>query len=145
MNHGRIEQIGAPLELYDRPANLFVAGFIGSPSMNFITGTVGAEGFKTADGLTLPVDANAAAHAGTQAVYGIRPEHLALDAAGLPFAVEIVEPTGSETQVQGRLGDQPLQGVFRERIDTKPGETIRVLPQPGAIHLFDAQSSRRIN
>jgi multiple sugar transport system ATP-binding protein len=47
--------------------------------------------------------------------------------------------------VQGRLGDQPLQGVFRERIDTKPGETIRVLPQPGAIHLFDAQSSRRIN
>ena len=52
MNHGRIEQIGAPLELYDRPANLFVAGFIGSPSMNFITGTVGAEGFKTADGLT---------------------------------------------------------------------------------------------
>ena len=145
MNHGRIEQIGAPLELYDRPANLFVAGFIGSPSMNFITGTVGAEGFKTADGLILPVDANAAAHAGTQAVYGIRPEHLALDAAGLPFAVEIVEPTGSETQVQGRLGDQPLQGVFRERIDTKPGETIRVLPQPGAIHLFDAQSSRRIN
>ena len=145
MNHGRIEQIGAPLELYDRPANLFVAGFIGSPSMNFITGTVGAEGFRTTDGLILPVDANAAAHAGTQAVYGIRPEHLALDAAGLPFAVEIVEPTGSETQVQGRLGDQPLQGVFRERIDTKPGETIRVLPQPGAIHLFDAQSSRRIN
>jgi multiple sugar transport system ATP-binding protein len=145
MNHGRIEQIGAPLELYDRPANLFVAGFIGSPSMNFIAGTVGVEGFKTADGLTLPVDANAAAHAGSSAVYGIRPEHLALDDAGLPFAVEIVEPTGSETQVQGRLGDQPLQGVFRERIDTKPGETIRVLPQPGAIHLFDAQSSRRIN
>src|ERR1700723_503989 len=56
MNHGRIEQIGAPLELYDRPANLFVAGFIGSPSMNFITGTVGAQGFKTADGLMLPVD-----------------------------------------------------------------------------------------
>jgi multiple sugar transport system ATP-binding protein len=113
--------------------------------MNFISGTVFEEGFKTADGLILPVDANATAHVGSQAVYGIRPEHLALDDAGLPFAVEIVEPTGSETQVMGKLGDQPLQGVFRERIDTKPGQTIRVSPQPGAIHLFDAESTRRIN
>jgi multiple sugar transport system ATP-binding protein len=145
MNHGRIEQIGAPLELYDRPANLFVAGFIGSPAMNLLAGTVGEEGFKTADGLILPVDANAATHVGSQAVYGIRPEHLALDADGLPFAVELVEPTGSETQVQGRLGDQPLSGVFRERIETKPGETIRVSPQPGTIHLFDGQTSRRLN
>jgi multiple sugar transport system ATP-binding protein len=145
MNHGRIEQMGAPLELYDRPSNLFVAGFIGSPAMNFISGTVLEKGFKTTEGLILPVDANAAAHVGSPAVYGVRPEHLTLDDAGLPFAVELVEPTGSETQVQGKLGGQPLSGVFRERIDTKPGQMIRVIPQPGAIHLFDAQSSRRLN
>jgi multiple sugar transport system ATP-binding protein len=145
MNRGRIEQMGAPLELYDRPINLFVAGFIGSPAMNFIAGAVGAEGFKTPVGLVLPLDANAAAHVGKAAVYGIRPEHLALDGAGLPFAVELVEPTGSETQVQGKLGGQPLTGVFRERIDTKPGQTIRVSPQPGAIHLFDAATSQRLN
>src|ERR1700689_501922 len=113
--------------------------------MNFLSGMGSEDGLKTADGLILPVDANATGHGGSQAGYGIRPEHLALDDAGLPFAVEIVEPTGSETQVQGKLGDQPLQGVFRERIDPKPGQTIRVSPQPGAIHLFDAQSTRRIN
>ena len=145
MNDGRVEQIGAPLQLYDRPANLFVAGFIGSPAMNFISGTVGEDGFKTPDGLILPLDANAGAHVGSSAVYGIRPEHLALDSGGLPFAVDLVEPTGSETQVQGRLGDQPMSGVFRERIDTRPGQTIRVRPQAGAIHLFDARSSQRMN
>ncbi len=145
MNQGKIEQIGAPLELYDRPANLFVAGFIGSPAMNFIAGTVREDGFKTADGFLLPLDANVAAHIGNSAIYGIRPEHLALDRAGLPFAVELVEPTGSETQVQGKLGEQPFSGVFRERIDTKPGAMIHVSPQPGAIHLFDAKSSRRLN
>ncbi len=95
--------------------------------------------------MTLPLDANAATHAGRAAVYGIRPEHLALDGAGLPFAVELIEPTGSETQVQGKLGDQPMSGVFRERIAARPGQTIRVAPQPGASHLFDAQSTRRIN
>ena len=65
-------------------------------------------------------------------------------APGLPFAVELVEPTGSETQVQGKLGDQPIAGVFRERIDARPGQTIRVRPQPGAIHLFDARSTQRL-
>jgi multiple sugar transport system ATP-binding protein len=145
MNAGRVEQIGAPLELYDRPANLFVAGFIGSPAMNFIAGTVEGEGFKTQDGLTLPLEARSAAQAGSAAVYGIRPEHLALDDRGLPFSVEVVEPTGSETQVQGKLGSQPFAGLFRERIDPKPGETIGVAPRAGAIHLFDARSTQRLN
>ena len=110
MNQGKVEQIGAPLELYDRPANLFVAGFIGSPAMNFIAGTVRKDGFLTADGLLLPLDARVASHIGNAAVYGIRPEHLVLDRAGLPFAVELIEPTGSETQVQGKLGEQPIFG-----------------------------------
>jgi multiple sugar transport system ATP-binding protein len=145
MNAGKVEQIGAPLELYDRPANIFVAGFIGSPAMNFIAGTVASDGFQTQDGLTLPLEAKSAAPAGSAAIYGIRPEHLALDGAGLPFAVEVVEPTGSETQVQGKLGGQSFVGLFRERIDPKPGETIRVAPRSGTVHLFDARSTLRLN
>jgi multiple sugar transport system ATP-binding protein len=145
MNGGRIEQIGAPLELYDRPANLFVAGFIGSPAMNFLSGTIGARGFTTADDLTLPLAGSFAANSGASAVYGIRPEHLIIDDSGLPFVVDVVEPTGSETQVQGKLGRQPISGVFRQRVDTKPGETIRILPDLAAVHLFDAQTTERIS
>ena len=144
MNGGRIEQIGAPLDLYDRPANLFVAGFIGSPAMNFLSGTIGADGFATEDGLTLPLAGKSAANSGKPAVYGIRPEHLVIDDAGLPFVVDVVEPTGSETQVQGKLGRQPISGVFRQRVATKPGETIRILPELGGVHLFDAQSTQRL-
>ncbi|HZZ62650.1 MAG TPA: sn-glycerol-3-phosphate ABC transporter ATP-binding protein UgpC [Roseiarcus sp.] len=145
MKAGGVEQVGAPLELYDRPANVFVAGFIGSPAMNFIAGTVEGDGFKTQDGLTLPLGRGSAAQVGSAAICGIRPEHLALDDTGLPLSVEVVEPTGSETQVQGKLGNQPFAGLFRERIDPKPGETIRVAPRAGAIHLFDARSTQRLN
>jgi multiple sugar transport system ATP-binding protein len=144
MNEGRIEQIGAPLTLYDRPTNQFVAGFIGSPAMNFIAGAIGEDGFRTADGLILPLD-GAKARIGSPAIYGIRPEHLALDDSGLPLMVELVEPTGSETQVQGRIGGQNVTGVFRERIEAKPGDLIRVSPQRGAKHLFDARSGQRLN
>ena len=144
MNGGRIEQIGAPLELYDQPANLFVAGFIGSPAMNLIAGAICAEGFRTEDGLILPVKAHSGENLGRPAVYGIRPEHLIMDDSGLPLTVDVVEPTGSETQVQGRLGRQPVSGVFRQRIDTKPGETIRIAPELAAVHLFDAQSTQRL-
>src|SRR5215217_4305856 len=97
MNAGKVEQIGAPLDLYDRPANQFVAGFIGSPSMNFVSGTITAEGFVTT-GSTLPLPASAGQN-GTKAVYGIRPEHLTLDATGIAATVSLVEPMGSETQV----------------------------------------------
>ena len=144
MNGGKIEQIGAPLALYDRPANLFVAGFIGSPAMNFIVGTICAEGFKTSDDLILPLAAKSAENLGRAAIYGIRPEHLIIEESGLPFTVDLVEPTGSETQVQGRLGNQPISGVFRQRVETKPGETIRVTPDLGSVHLFDAQSTQRL-
>jgi multiple sugar transport system ATP-binding protein len=139
MNGGRVEQIGAPLELYDRPANLFVAGFIGSPAMNILGGTITPDGFKAA-GITLPLPSGASASG--QANYGIRPEHLLLDSAGLEAKVLLIEPTGSETQVTMTLGEQTLIGVFRERIQAQPGETIRVRPDLASVHLFDAQGQR---
>jgi multiple sugar transport system ATP-binding protein len=142
MHDGIIEQIGSPLELYDHPKNMFVAGFIGSPSMNFLKGSLGADGFRTDDGILLPTLAADRRASGTSATYGIRPEHFRLDSAGVPFEVVVVEPTGSETQVLGRLGKQSVTGVFRERVDAKPGTTINVTPDTGAIHLFDANGAR---
>ncbi|MER8672256.1 sn-glycerol-3-phosphate ABC transporter ATP-binding protein UgpC [Mesorhizobium sp. M1156] len=142
MHDGIIEQIGSPLDLYDRPKNLFVAGFIGSPSMNFINGTLGPDGFRTDDGILMPVKTGDQRASGISATYGIRPEHFKLDAAGLPLEVVVVEPTGSETQVLGRMGEHNVTGVFRERIDAKPGSTINVTPDAASIHLFDINGGR---
>jgi multiple sugar transport system ATP-binding protein len=141
MNAGRVEQIGAPLDLYDRPANLFVAGFIGSPAMNFINGRTTAEGFVTA-GTTLPLPPGTPAHA--NAVYGIRPEHLSLSRTGLAAEVFLVEPMGSETQVTMQIGEHQIIGIFRERVRALPGETIHVQPDLALVHLFDADTGQRI-
>lgn len=138
MRDGIIEQMGSPLELYDRPQNTFVAGFIGSPSMNFINGKMGPDGFRTTDGLLLPT----VSHQADATVYGIRPEHLALDPNGIELEVVVLEPTGSETQVIGRLGSQPITGIFRERITAQPGSKLRVTPDLSLVHLFDANGKR---
>jgi multiple sugar transport system ATP-binding protein len=142
MRDGVIEQIGSPLDLYDRPQNMFVAGFIGSPSMNFITGTLTADGFRTDDGIPLPVQATQKRTNGQTAIYGTRPEHFRLDDQGVPLEVVVVEPTGSETQVLGRLGKQQVVGVFRERISAKPGSTINITPEMNSVHLFDDKGGR---
>ena len=142
MNAGKVEQIGAPLELYDRPANLFVAGFIGSPAMNILGGTI-ANGRFEAAGVSLPLPAGIAATGA--ASYGIRPEHLQLSGDGLPATVSLVEPMGSETQVTMRLGEHVVVGMFRERVAARAGDTIHVLPNLEAVHLFDATTGQRIN
>ncbi|GLQ56501.1 ABC transporter ATP-binding protein [Devosia nitrariae] len=143
MNAGRVEQIGDPLDVYDAPANRFVAGFIGSPAMNFIEGEATAEGF-VADGVVLPLAATRSDLAGRTLVYGIRPEHLVLDPQGLPATVKLVEPMGSETQVSMTLAGTTVIGVFRERVRALPGEVIRLRPETVNIHIFDAASGRRL-
>jgi multiple sugar transport system ATP-binding protein len=144
MNHGNIEQAGPPLELYDRPANLFVAGFIGSPAMNFLKGQVTGGSFKANDGTTWPLPANGHARRDGPATYGIRPEHLVLDPAGMQASVVVVEPTGSETQVVLRIGDTTLSGAFRERVTARPGDILPVRPDVNLVHLFDGDTGRRI-
>ncbi|RVT80773.1 sn-glycerol-3-phosphate ABC transporter ATP-binding protein UgpC [Agrobacterium sp. CNPSo 2736] len=141
MNAGRVEQCGAPLELYDRPANPFVAGFIGSPAMNFIKGRLTANGFE-ADGVVLPLPPGPATG---EAIYGIRPEHFELVTHGLTANVLLMEPMGSETQVTMMLGNHQVVGVFRERVQAQPGATIQVQPDLASIHLFDATTSQRLN
>src|SRR3954463_3593360 len=146
MHDGVVEQVGAPLELYDRPANLFVAGFIGSPSMNFLKGRIEGGGFVMDEGLTLPLNGAPAASAGRPCFYGGRPGlfRLVSDDAGVPVEVVVVEPMGSETQIVVRGGGQEMICVFRDRILPKPGEVIRIAPDSAATHLFDAETGRRL-
>jgi multiple sugar transport system ATP-binding protein len=144
MNAGRVEQIGAPLELYDLPSNLFVAGFIGSPAMNFLKGRIESGAFRAEGGAALPLPGKANGSSGRPAVYGVRPEHFQLNPQGLPAIVHVVEPTGSETQVMVEFAGASVICAFRERVSAKPGETIRIAPEPSLAHLFDADTGRRL-
>jgi len=152
MRDGHIEQTGSPLELYDHPVNLFVAGFIGSPSMNFLPGTLrvkgGAANVELADGTQLMAPANAGGVDGQTVVYGTRPEHMLLvdaqTSASIPLKVAVVEPTGAETFVACRHQGSELSVVFHERHDFTPGSTIHLQPDLQRAHLFDAASGRRL-
>jgi multiple sugar transport system ATP-binding protein len=148
MHDGIVEQSGSPLDLYDRPNNIFVAGFIGSPSMNLLKGKIKVNGkasFLTDDGVDLPLASAPADSDGRPAIYGIRPEHFALGGQSIKAEVSVVEPTGSETQVFAKLGGQKIVGVFRERIAARPGENLPMVPDPKSVHLFDKETGLRLN
>lgn len=149
MNAGNIEQVGRPLELYDRPANLFVAGFIGSPAMNFIDGTVttGENGLVlvTDSGATFPLPAESAAP-GRRVTLGIRPEHVELAQHSLiTLNVDVVEPTGAETHFYSRVGEAPFCVAVHHRLDIAPGQTVHLHFPADRVHLFDSRSGARIN
>ncbi len=150
MNAGRVEQVGTPLELYDTPANLFVADFIGSPSMNFIRGTLQQDAAGMAvvgdDGTRLRVPESLAGRAGQKVVYGVRPEHfvLAQGDAGAEATVEVVEPTGANIEVFAELAGERVCAIFAERHAFKPGDRIRLASDLGKVHLFDVESGRRL-
>ncbi|MEY3664075.1 MAG: sn-glycerol-3-phosphate transporter ATP-binding protein UgpC [Pseudomonadota bacterium] len=151
MHDGHIEQVGEPLQLYDQPANTFVASFIGSPAINLIPGefraTSAGPQVVAADGLVLPLASSGGAQPGQRVLYGIRPEHFSLAAsgAGLAAEVRVIEPTGSETQVAARLAGQDIVVVLRERVRPAPGEHLHVAPSLSHVHLFDAGSGRRLS
>ena len=146
MRDGVVEQMGAPLELYDRPATLFVAGFIGSPSMNLLKGAITIKGkpvFVTEGGVELPLRSAPPNIDGRPCIYGIRPEHLAIG-SDFKAEVSVVEPTGSETQVFAKVGGHPIVTVFRDRLSAQPGETLLLSPNLDAVHLFDAENGKRL-
>jgi multiple sugar transport system ATP-binding protein len=120
MNAGRVEQVGSPLELYDEPANLFVAGFIGSPAMNF-----------------LPERRN-----GRDVLVGVRPEHLEIADDGLAAEVVVVEPTGADTQIFCKVDGVEVTAVVRERHAFRPGDAVRLRPRH--TFLFDRASGARL-
>ncbi|MCB1355511.1 MAG: ABC transporter ATP-binding protein, partial [Maritimibacter sp.] len=148
MRDGRVEQIGSPLDLYDTPDNVFVAGFIGSPSMNFIKGKIavqdGRKVFVSEDGLALPTPETPAAE-GAEVTYGIRPEHIAIGPGGVPVRVVVTEPTGSETQVFAKFGTALLDAVVKERVRAKNGDELSFVIDPASVHLFDRKSELRLS
>ncbi|MBO9124961.1 MULTISPECIES: ABC transporter ATP-binding protein [unclassified Rhizobium] len=147
MRDGRVEQVGRPLDLYDFPANIFVAGFIGSPSMNFLQGKVatkdGQKVVVTEGGVALPVD-NINVEDGRAVTYGIRPEHITIGDGGVPVEVSVFEPTGSETLIFGRAGGAPIDALIRERIDAVPGKTMPFRIDPRKAHIFDRETGKRL-
>jgi multiple sugar transport system ATP-binding protein len=148
MHDGIVEQIGTPLDLYDKPENQFVAGFIGSPAMNFLKGKVkvnGVAGFEGPQGVKLPLAGAPASSDGRPAVYGIRPEHFTIADDGAEAEIVVVEPTGSETQVFAKLGGEEVVAVFRERHKFEPGDKVRLKPDPALVHLFDGETGKRLN
>ncbi len=156
MKDGVVEQTGDPLTLYDRPNNTFVAGFIGSPAMNMVPGTVrvngGAPSVEFAGGVSLPMPQGAVADNGQSVLYGMRPEHCLLadeatrSAGGraLPADVVVVEPTGADTQLYCRFNGQELTTLVRDRVSCRAGDRIGLKPDLARAHLFDAASGARL-
>ena len=150
MHDGRIEQIGTPLELYDRPGNLFVAQFIGSPAMNIVNGTVrraaGHAFVEVAGGVRWPLFASVGAE-GQAVTYGVRPEHLTLAAASeitVPAEIIVVEPTGAETELLIQAGDAQVILRTHGRPAVNPADKIALGVDPAHVHLFDQTTGIRL-
>jgi multiple sugar transport system ATP-binding protein len=148
LNGGRVEQIGAPLDLYDRPANKFVATFLGSPAMNLIQGTIDrsdAARLILPGGHAAPIGRSPAGWSGRKVIFGIRPEAVRLDPeGGIPCLVSLVEPTGSETHLIAQTGETEIVAVLKERLRIHEGETIRLSFDVAQAHLFDPESGQRL-
>ncbi|WP_419805318.1 ABC transporter ATP-binding protein [Terriglobus sp.] len=144
LRNGSVEQIGTPMELYDRPANQFVAGFIGAPVMNFVPAHVAETTLQLQHGpnilLTMPQQASG------PTTFGVRPEHLQAVAPGtagsIAGTVAVVEPTGSETIVIFESAAGRLTALIRERMELKIGQPLHLKPLPGLGHIFNAEGNR---
>ena len=145
MHDGIVEQVGAPLELYDRPGNIFVAGFIGSPAMNMLSGTLDGAGFSGPGGIRLPVPLAPPNADGRTVIYGVRPEHFTLADDGVEAEIQVVEPTGAEIQVFAKIGGADVVAVFRDRHQFTAGERIRLKPDLAHVHLFDQATGKRVS
>lgn len=148
MNDGVIQQVGPPLEVYQYPLNLFVASFIGAPSMNLLEGTINAAGtgFQSPEGFTILLDdVTSALEANRSVTLGIRPQHFTIAEDGVPMTVRICEPLGDETDVM-LDGPGGTNITARLRLDTvpTPGTELALKPKPGTLHLFDTTSGDRI-
>jgi multiple sugar transport system ATP-binding protein len=143
MHDGVVEQVGTPLELYDRPRNVFVASFIGSPAMNLLPVKANGQGVLDNAGNRWTVP-GVPTTSGQALTLGVRPEHLRLDDAGLNARVQVVETTGSETHLVADAGGTRLNCVLRERVSLRPGDQVRLGVDKTHLHLFRADSGERL-
>jgi multiple sugar transport system ATP-binding protein len=147
MRGGHIEQIGPPLELYDKPATTFVAQFIGSPAMNMIHGKAKTDGknvLETNDGLQLPLPSDARVTNNQPIVLGLRPEHLVVTSGGLPYHVDLTEPLGREILLYGSLGATPFCVAPGARLNIEAGSSVGLQYDVAKACVFDAASERSI-
>jgi multiple sugar transport system ATP-binding protein len=150
MHDGIVEQIGTPLELFDRPGNLFVAQFIGSPAMNVLPGTLRANGGMPgveAVGHRWPTQPQAKGQDGQPVQYGVRPGDIRLGAAGegIPAKVIVVEPTGAETELLVQVGETNLVVILHGRTAVQPDQTVHLQVDADKTHVFDAAGGQRLD
>ncbi|MBO1042258.1 ABC transporter ATP-binding protein [Brucella pituitosa] len=148
LNKGRIEQQGTPMELYTRPANVFVAGFIGSPSMNFLQASIerDASGSVARIGEAVLPLPEGALQAGQKIILGMRPEHLQIGSkGGLPAKVRLVEPTGAQTHIVLEVGDEKLTATVEGETHYAAGDKVGLNISSHRMHLFDHSSKVRLN
>jgi multiple sugar transport system ATP-binding protein len=152
MHDGIVEQIGTPLELFDRPGNLFVAQFIGSPAMNVLQGVLRVEGGRKwveAQGHQWPVAAEVQGTDGQQVHYGVRPGDISVSLpnghGGVPAKVVVVEPTGAETELLLRVGEADLVVVLHGRTTVKPDDTVMLQVAADKTHVFDGAAGHRLD
>ncbi|MDQ0559313.1 multiple sugar transport system ATP-binding protein [Rhizobium mesoamericanum] len=143
MHGGIVQQVGSPLELYDRPANLFVAGFIGSPGMNFLDATYTDGGVRLKDGTVVPLATPLSLANGAKLTLGIRPEHVVIaDQGSLNANVELVEPTGFGIILHLSLHGLPFKIFTLDRAALTAGPTVNVSFPPQHLHVFDTDGNR---
>jgi multiple sugar transport system ATP-binding protein len=140
LRDGLIEQVGSPLDLYDHPVNVFVAQFIGSPSMNMLPATIKNKRVVFADGAVVDMPAAVNGTEGQSVLFGIRPEHIAFGGTQntLSAKIHVIEPTGADTQVVCKFGDQELVIVARDRVNLNVDDVVRLQLDLTRAHLFDA-------
>jgi multiple sugar transport system ATP-binding protein len=144
---GQVQQIGAPQEIYDRPANQFVAGFVGSPAINLVEGTVqtGAEGVQlecSQSDLILSLPVQAGTLDGRRITLGIRPEHLAIESGPMSGELELVERIGAESILHLSRNDLSWRVRSNADFEAKPGDVLSLAPDPAGFMFFDEKGSR---
>lgn len=149
MNKGVAEQIGTPVEVYEKPASRFVASFIGSPAMNLLEGRISSAGshFELENGMALPVGSAYRGHAGRKMTLGIRPEHIALSSqadGGVPLGLETLEMLGADNLAHGRWGEQKLVVRLAHQERPQAGSTLWLHLPEHQLHLFDGETGQRV-
>ncbi len=149
MNKGVVEQLGTPVEIYERPASQFVAAFIGAPAMNLLKGQFSSDGsrFNLDASHALPLSESKAKWAGRPVVLGIRPEHIrqsSREEGGIPLRVDTLEMLGADNLAHGRIGDTPLVVRLAHSERPEPGTTLWLHLPSDALHFFDSTHGKRL-